>query len=378
MNFDPVFSGMGSAISGGIFGLISNRQQSKNIDKQIAAQKEENQKNREYNLMLAQLQNQWSQEEWEKTAGWNEQMAEKANQWSIDQWNRNNEYNSPTAVMDRLDKAGLNKDLIYGGGAGSLQSISSPSVTSAGTMSPANVTSGAPSSPVDMSALGMKPTIGQAYQLALQSKIAEYQFKKTDAEIQKLDADTASVIKDTEWKDALNSNVLQLGNSTIKLNDSVKSLNRMQQRRLRKEIEHVDAQIGQVRQQIELAKSQMANIDADTALKIIESHFKAPMMRAQINQLAASTHLSYKQAESAVAGIVMQQLGYELDKRRVDSQNLTDMMIRTNMSTEGAQMELELQSDTEFLNLERSSKLLQTISQIAHLLQGGSRSKKRK
>lgn len=377
---DPLslLSGIGSAFTGGIFGLIGNRQQSKNIDKQIQAQKEENEKNREYNLMLARMQNQWSQEEWEKTANWNEAMAEKSNQWSIDQWNRNNQYNSPTAIRDRLEDADLNRDLIYGGGAGSLQSVSSPSVTSPSGMSPASMTAGAPSTPVDMSALGQKPTIGQAYQMALQSKIAEYQFKKTDAEIQKLDADTKSVIKDTEWKDALNTNTLTMANSTIKLNDSVRSLNKVQQRKLRKEIEHVDAQIGQIREQIELVKAQMENVDADTALKQIEAVFKAPMMRAQIKQLSAVTNLSYTQAQVAVEGILLQQLGYELDKRKVDSQILTDMMQRTNMSTEGAQMELELQSDTEFLNLERSSKLLQTISQIAHLLQGGSRSKKKK
>lgn len=38
----------------------------------------------------------------------------RANRWNIAQWNRQNEYNSPTAQMERLREAGLNPNLIYG------------------------------------------------------------------------------------------------------------------------------------------------------------------------------------------------------------------------------------------------------------------------
>ena len=52
-------SWLGSAITTGasmLGGLIGNNAQKKNINRQIRAQQEENQKNREYNLMLAQQQ----------------------------------------------------------------------------------------------------------------------------------------------------------------------------------------------------------------------------------------------------------------------------------------------------------------------------------
>lgn len=44
---------------------------------------------------------------------WNEQMMDKQNQWSLDMWNRTNEYNSPSAQVQRLRDAGLNP-LYYG------------------------------------------------------------------------------------------------------------------------------------------------------------------------------------------------------------------------------------------------------------------------
>lgn len=44
----------------------------------------------------------------------NRQLQELAYQQNIEQWNRENEYNSPTAQMQRYKDAGLNANLIYG------------------------------------------------------------------------------------------------------------------------------------------------------------------------------------------------------------------------------------------------------------------------
>lgn len=58
------------------------------------------------NLKIAQMNNEWS-----------ERMMDKQNQYDIDMWNRNNEYNSPTAQVERLKAAGLNPALMMGTGA---------------------------------------------------------------------------------------------------------------------------------------------------------------------------------------------------------------------------------------------------------------------
>ena len=96
-------------IGAAIGALASNA----NTNSAIAANKQEQQANREYNLNLARMQN----------------------QWTIDQWYREAEYNSPAAYRARLQAAGMNPDLAYG-------NVNGTAPTS-GAM-----TSGAPSQPV--------------------------------------------------------------------------------------------------------------------------------------------------------------------------------------------------------------------------------------
>ncbi len=145
-----------SSLVSGIFGVIGQRQQNKNIDKQIAAQAAENQKMREYNLNLAKMQN----------------------RWNLDQWNRENEYNLPVNQMVRLKNAGLNPDLMYQNGTSGLTAASSPSMTS-----------GAPATPQDMSALGQKRTLGDTLQQAARDSLIGAQIKVLESQARKNNED---------------------------------------------------------------------------------------------------------------------------------------------------------------------------------------------
>lgn len=150
---------------GFIGGLLGNAQQSANIDNQISAQKSENQKNRDYNFLLAQQQN----------------------QWNLEQWMRENDYNSPKEQMQRFRDAGLNPDLMMANGAQNL-SASSPQMSS-----------GAPSSPADLSNLANKPTLSQVIDKALNSELLSSQTKKnlaeTDTLVKELDVLSNTVYK---------------------------------------------------------------------------------------------------------------------------------------------------------------------------------------
>lgn len=119
------------------------------INKQLSAQAAENEKNRQYNLKLAQMQN----------------------QWNIQQWNNENAYNSPSAQMERMKQAGLNPDMMYGGGVSGNLAANSPQMTS-----------GAPSSPMDWSALGNKKTLGQTIMDSLAIEQARANVEKTKSE----------------------------------------------------------------------------------------------------------------------------------------------------------------------------------------------------
>lgn len=46
-----------------------------------------------------------------------EKMANQSRQWALDDWKMQNEYNNPSAQMERLKAAGLNPNLVYGNGA---------------------------------------------------------------------------------------------------------------------------------------------------------------------------------------------------------------------------------------------------------------------
>lgn len=48
---------------------------------------------------------------------YNRKAASKQYQYQVDLWNMNNAYNDPSAQMERLRKAGLNPNLVYGNGS---------------------------------------------------------------------------------------------------------------------------------------------------------------------------------------------------------------------------------------------------------------------
>ena len=266
MPVDPFFTGLLSAGTS----LIGSLQAGKNIDKQIAAQQEENRKNREYNLMLANLQN----------------------QWNVEQWERENEYNDPSAQMARYVKAGLNPDLIYGQGASSV-SARSPELTA-----------GAPSSPVDMSALGQKPTIGQAATMALQNMATAAQARKTIAESEKTVEETEGqrstnkiLASDAAFRDALNKGQVRLQDMNINLLGSQKDLTDEQISKVRVETEQVYQNISKLQAEINALGSQIELMDAQRLESLVRSHQMLRLLRPTIDKLVADAGLSYAQAK---------------------------------------------------------------------------------
>lgn len=169
-NFDRYNSyWIGAAILGGaslISNFLGNKEASNNVDAQLKAQAEENQKTRDYNFMLAQ----------------------KQNQWNLEQWERENAYNSPINQLQRLKDAGLNPDLLQ---AQNVQSLSASSP---------NMTSGAPAVPQDFTALGQKPTLSQAFNEAIKSG---YIGADTLAKVE----DTQRIIADTERLNEMSKNI---------------------------------------------------------------------------------------------------------------------------------------------------------------------------
>ena len=220
----------GSLISGGagiISGLFGALGQNIAINKQIKAQQEENEKNRTYNFNLAQLQN----------------------KWNLEQWNRENEYNSPAQQMARLKAAGLNPDMMYQNGTSGLTAASSPSMTA-----------GAPSSPVDMSALGQKRTIGDAIHQGLQDALVGAQIDVMKSEARKNNAQAGG-------QEITNETLGQINQATFYKIVSESALNREQKRVAEKtgdmlisQKQHFDKLVDEIDSKIDLNDSTIANM----------------------------------------------------------------------------------------------------------------------
>lgn len=214
----------GAGIISGLFGSIG---QNIAINKQIKAQKEENEKNRTYNFNLAQLQN----------------------KWNLEQWNRENEYNSPAQQMARLKAAGLNPDMMYQNGTSGLTAASSPSMTA-----------GAPSSPVDMSALGQKRTIGDAIHQGLQDALVGAQIDVMKSEARKNNAQAGG-------QEITNETLGQINQATFYKIVSESALNREQKRVAEKtgdmlisQKQHFDKLVDEIDSKINLNDSTIANM----------------------------------------------------------------------------------------------------------------------
>lgn len=245
--------------------VYSQVQTNKNIDKQLAAQKEENQATREYNLNLAKQQN----------------------QWSIEQWNRENAYNTPSAQMERAKAAGLNADMLYGNGTLQNAAASSPQMTS-----------GAPATPMDWSALGGKRTIGDALATSLSNEMARAQIDAVKADTKKTLADAGLSEIALTYADAKERLNMKLTEEQFKL---------------------VEQQWQEVAQTIENKRAELEGISLKNARQMIENAYQAEVFQKQIDILAEELKIKKEEAANAARYFAAQVLGMEADNAWKDA-----------------------------------------------------------
>lgn len=326
------WAGLGANFVSGLAGMFA---QNRNIDKQIAAQREENQRNREYNLNLAKMQN----------------------QWNIEQWNRENEYNTPLAQRQRLEAAGMNPDLAYGEGVSANLAATSPEMTA-----------GAPSSPADMSNLANKQTVGDMVRSVLQNNLVQAQTnatkagkKKTDQETKNLEvendilsADALTRAMQNEWNieftksqvyynHALakesHANVEQLAALTNKLNQEAENLyhqrdvilqtvRNMELDAVQKKFDmwlkskQFDLEVQKFMQMAKESNSRI-NLNNQQAADIVATQM------ARVLNLNASTYLQGRQAENEVIKGMVLDVGYDEAKFNLDQLKDYDDAMRT-------------------------------------------------
>ena len=267
--------------------------QNRAIRQQIKAQQQENQKNREYNLMLARTQN----------------------QWNLEQWQRENDYNSPTAQMARFRAAGLNPNLAYG-------------QMSNGASSP-TLTSGAASSPTDMSAIGNKRNFGQAMQemLGLEMQKAQIEAIKAGTEKTKADTDntretTKGLTIDNMYRAARNEQSLEIGGIQVQLGKSTLRMNDQQMENLKAELPKIAAEVESINQSVIESRRRVQQMDLDeqraAAREIREQAMHNAMLQQVYNEnrkILAEAKISEQQFAEMVATEAARSYGLALDNR---------------------------------------------------------------
>lgn len=345
----------GSAISAGaslLGNVVGNIQSSGNIDKQIAAAREEN----------------------EKARAFNKAMAEQANQWSIDQWNRENAYNSPAAIRQRLSEGGVNADLFYGQGAQNLAS-SSPSVTPvAGAV------------PTDVSSLGQKPTVGDITNNVVNQALASAQIRKLDAEKGKTKQETENLkvegkilSADALTRAAQNEQALEIGRSTIYVNRSIGKLNHKEAELASARITETAANANLLYDKANEVKANIKNINANTAatrfgmmMRSKEFRQRVAEFQEQVRVNDSTIRLNYEQAATYLATRAATVLNINADTTlkaagiKTQYASRAEMRARTDMygkldrliSIQGDQAAFNLDSDKTYKNLERGVNLV--------------------
>lgn len=276
---DPVTAGIGAA-SGLLSGVFSGIGANKRQKRAINAQKEEN--------ALARK--------------WNEAMYDKAVSNNRQDVADMRKYNDPKAVMNRLRGAGLNPDLMYGGGAGSLvqaQVGNSASVPSYSASDMGSLVSSVPTA---------GEIAGQSISSALDNSIKAAQVDAIKANTEKTRTDTEGSSLDNIVKDAQAGVATQLADISVRLNSAVADLKE-------NEITHLRSSIDKINQEVQNLKSEKLLTDAKASGQSIDNvrnrlqylfdsstfNDRAELFRQQVNSMKAGTNLSLTQAKEIMS-----------------------------------------------------------------------------
>ena len=246
--------GTAIGIASSFAGNIANN---KNIDKQIASQKEENQKNRDWNLNLARQQN----------------------QWNIEQWNRENAYNSPAAQMARYKAAGLNPDLMYG-----QQNLSAASP---------EMTAGEGSQPTDVSNLANKRTIGDTIAQASATRLTNAQAKLAESQADKVDAETVGQTINNEWLPKLLKGQTEINEADIKDKLASAGLKGKQIEVAVEQIKVMQQSVKESQKKIEDLQSQMENRTFQQVQSMLEYNLRKDKQRYEISEILSRVGLNH-------------------------------------------------------------------------------------
>ena len=283
-------------------------------------QKKENERNRQYNLELAKMQN----------------------QWNLEQWKRENSYNELTNQKSRIISAGLNPDMLYGNGSISNTAASSPEMTA-----------GQGSSPMDWSSLAKVNPV-DSY---LDAKLKQAQIDNINADTQKKGAETSILSSDASFREAYNNGLLETQNASISLSKSNVELTNQQILESQSRIRQIDANC----QEISTRISQIQNsIQNDNARLNLESVLNA----ANIKKIASECNLNYEQANNIAQQLEKVLRNYD-DAHEISLGQQTSLKIANGVAQFNARLHGEGGLDKSLSSFDNVMKFVSRLSDAA-------------
>lgn len=249
---------LGGAVSGasGLLGsLLSIGQQ----NKMLKAQQHENQLNRDFNSAEAQ----------------------KLRDFQVQMFNMTNDYNDPSKVVQRLQSAGLNPALAFGGFQNATFGGSSAQASSSGSISP---------TPADMSGISNMGFAATQGALAVESTKADIELKKSQA---------AKNMKETSWIDRLSAVKERLDNQNINIGIKVENLTEIQAQEVCKQMELFEQQITNLKQQNANDEIQFRILTKEEAWYDIEKNQGIQESISRMQSYFENANLSKQQAYNA-------------------------------------------------------------------------------
>lgn len=200
---------------------------------------------------------------------WAVQDAKMQHDWAVEDWNRNNEYNSPSAVIERYKAAGLNP----------MAAVNNGNMTQAAQQNPLGSGVASPSLPNFVNA---GPGIGAAIEAAgnsfmqYQNYLLEQKRVKNDTLRANADADYKAALTLTE--DRLRDNRVSLGGVTVELAKSQKNLTD-------EEVKQTAANIVKLQQDVETTKQYAAMLGIQAKFIEFQRYAARKMLPLQVKQV---------------------------------------------------------------------------------------------
>lgn len=204
-------------------GLLNTFGQIYMSERQLQAQRDENEKNRQFNAEQAEMARQFNADEAQKARDYNSQMV-----------NEQNAYNSPSAMMSRLQDAGLNPNLVYGDLGNASVGIGS-----------ASMAAGSPAANMSAGVGTALPSFTNAAK-----DMAEVELLKAQA--RNIDSNTVLNEIEAQFRPQLLQGSVNLTGINIEVGKSVKNLNEAKQNEVCKNAALADERIKEVQSSINL------------------------------------------------------------------------------------------------------------------------------